>query len=90
MADPEVSQKEQTPVVPPAESSDTGPISGAPSSDTELQTGGQEVQSAPEQSLSPRLKNQDIPGSEEGEEEAKPRPPLVHLRRGTDDTRIHL
>ena len=84
MADAEVS-----PVVPPAGSSDPGLISCAPSSDTELPAGGQEVQSAPEQSLDPGLKSQEVAGTEEEEEEAKPRPPLLHLRRGTDDTVIH-
>ncbi|CAK6981992.1 LOW QUALITY PROTEIN: dynein axonemal heavy chain 5-like [Scomber scombrus] len=74
MADAEVS-----PVVPPAGSSDPGLISCAPSSNTEL--GGQELQSAPEQSLDPGLKSQDVAGTEEDEEEAKPRPPLLHLRR---------
>ncbi|XP_044196361.1 dynein axonemal heavy chain 5-like [Thunnus albacares] len=81
MADPEVSQREQVPVIPPAGSSDPGLKSCAPFSDTELQAGGQGVQSAPEQSLDPGLKSQDVLGAEEDAEEAKPRPPLLHLRR---------
>lgn len=89
MADPEVSQREQAPVVPPDGSSDPGLNGCAPSPDMELQAGGQGVQSAPEQSLDPGLKSQDVPGAEEDEEEAKPRPPLLQLRRGTDHTPIH-
>ncbi|KAL7373953.1 hypothetical protein ABVT39_018239 [Epinephelus coioides] len=81
MADPdspaEVSQREQSPVVSPAGSSEPGLNGCAPSLDTELQAGGQEVQDGPG-------------GDEEEKEEAgggadeaftKPRPPVLHLRR---------
>ncbi|XP_044196365.1 protein NLRC3-like [Thunnus albacares] len=84
MADPVDSKREQVPVVPPAGSSDPGLKSCAPFLDMELQAGGQGVQSAPEQSLDPGLKSQDVLGVEEDMEEAKPRPPLLHLRRDAD------
>ncbi|XP_049912492.1 dynein axonemal heavy chain 5 [Epinephelus moara] len=80
MADPdspaEVSQREQSPVSP-AGSSEPGLNGCAPSPDTELQVGGQEVQDG-------------SGGDEEEKEEAgggadeaftKPRPPVLHLRR---------
>lgn len=94
MADPdppaEGSQREQESVVPPADSSDPGLNSSAPSLDTELQTGGLGVQPASEQSLDPGLENPDSPGQEEEEGGAdraftKPRPPQLHVRTGKTD-----
>lgn len=74
MADPD-SPAEETLLVPPVSSSEPG-LGGS-----ELQAGGQGVQ--------------DGPGGEEEEEEGgadgaftKPRPPLLHLHRGTDNTLI--
>lgn len=87
MADPdspaEVSQRGQELVVPPAGGSEPGLNGCAPSLRTELQAGGQEVR--------------DGPGGEEEEDEeggadgafTKPGPPLLQLRRGTDNTLIH-
>lgn len=82
MADPDSqSPAEASPAVPPAGSSEPGLNACAP--DPELQAGGQGVQ--------------DGPGGEEEEEEEggadraliKPRPPLLQLRRGSDNTLIH-
>lgn len=90
MADPdsqspaEVSHGEQVLIVPPAFSSEPGLNGCAPSPDTELQTGAQRVQDG-------------LGGEEEEEEEGgadraftKPRPPLLQLRRGADNTLIHI
>lgn len=89
MADPEsqspaeVSHGEQVLIVPSAGSSEPGLNGCAPSPDTELHAGVQRVQNGP--------------GREEEEEEkggadrafTEPRPPLLQLRRGADNTLIH-
>lgn len=85
MADPdsqspaEVSHREQPSIVPPAGSSKPGLNDFAPTPDTELQEGVQRIQ--------------DFSGGEEEKEEggadrSKPRPPLIHLRRGIDNSLI--
>ncbi|XP_042366785.1 dynein axonemal heavy chain 5 [Plectropomus leopardus] len=80
MADPdapaEASHREQSLIVPPAGSSEPGPNTSAPSPDTELQAGGQEVQDG-------CRREEEEEEEEEGGDRAftKPTPPVLHLRR---------
>lgn len=85
MADPdspaEVPQRDQVPVGPPADSSEPGLDGCAPLAGKELREGGLGVQ--------------DGPGTDEVEEEGgadkaliKPTPPLLQLRRGTDERKV--
>ncbi len=79
----EVSQKEQETVVPQACSSQHGMNTCAPSPEAELHAGGQGVWDGH------GGEKEEDGGSGADKAFMQPRPPLLHLRRGTDHTEIH-